>query len=585
MTDASPQQPPQPPDQAELIRQAVAHLREEFAAVPPTGRAGEVWVERLAMPDGARLHTAIQLPDSPGPHPTIVMRTPYPHLRAMTEAYAEGLTERGFAVVWQACRGTGQSEGDWEPNVNERADGLALLAWLERQDFAQSIGYFGSSYLALTGWAMADAMPAKVKALYLSHYGTDRFTSAYCRGLFRHDVLTAWAMENAGFPVTADYLASCRYRPQVEVDQALWGGRLDWYRQWVSNPNRDDPYWTTGFWAELAAIPSRVTTPVCLVEGWFDHHLGSALQTWQALPEATRRRSRLRIGAWNHTFQPCVTGDDFASNETADALAWFDALLKGGPGAAGQAGRVEYYLVGAGRWQAAARFPLPTAGEAVFYLTAPDGVPAGAVGGLSGAVPTTTGQARFVYDPDDPVPTHGAESCLRSQTAQGSLAQAEPGRRSDVLSFVSAPLVEDLTVAGPIRIELNVSSTAEDTAFAVKLCEVTAGGLTRNLRTTVATLAYRDGQNRPVPYEPGQVVRVQLETWDIAWRLPRGSRLRLDVSSSDFPQYSAHTNTPGVWSLQTKAAPAHQTLHWGGDSPARLILPLAAVQSDKECPR
>lgn len=119
---------------------------------------------------------------------------------------------------------------------------LDKLSWID------CMGYKGASYLALTGWAMADAMPSKVRSMYLTVYGTSRHTSAYKDGLFRQDILTAWAMSNAGFPVSADYLTSAAYRPQVQVDEALWGKRLDWYRDWITHTDADDPYWQQGFW-------------------------------------------------------------------------------------------------------------------------------------------------------------------------------------------------------------------------------------------------------------------------------------------------------------------------------------------------
>lgn len=125
----------------------------------------------------------------------ILQRSPYVHLMDMYLLHGKNLAQRGFIYILQFCRGTGQSEGEWEPNVNERQDGLDTLNWLQNEPWVKNIGYWGNSYLALTGWCMADAVPSKVKGMYLSVYGTDRFTSAYSKGMFRHDVLTSWAME------------------------------------------------------------------------------------------------------------------------------------------------------------------------------------------------------------------------------------------------------------------------------------------------------------------------------------------------------------------------------------------------------
>ena len=187
----------------------------------------------LPMQDGVRLYTEIFKPEGLAQFPVLIQRSCYPNQQPLYEINGVELTRRGYGYVVQTCRGTGKSEGHWEPNVNERPDGRDTLQWLNDQPWAESIGYFGASYLALTGWAIADIVPPKVKGMMLTVYGTDRFKSAYEKGLFRHDVLTGWAMQNAGHPVTADYLESCRFRPHDKVDEALWGGTLDWYQDWI----------------------------------------------------------------------------------------------------------------------------------------------------------------------------------------------------------------------------------------------------------------------------------------------------------------------------------------------------------------
>lgn len=117
----------------------------------------------------------------------------------------------------------------------------------------------------------------------LTVYGTDRFKSAYEKGLFRHDVLTGWAMQNAGHPVTADYLESCRFRPHDKVDEALWGGTLDWYQDWIHATRRTDAYWQQGWWKLLADVPGNTKVPVYIIDAWYDHHFGSAINTYASL--------------------------------------------------------------------------------------------------------------------------------------------------------------------------------------------------------------------------------------------------------------------------------------------------------------
>ena len=150
---------------------------------------------------------------------------------------------------------------------------------------------------------MADAVPEKVKTMYLGVYGCDRHTSAYKDGLFRQDILTAWAMGNAGVPVEAPLLESCAYRPQTEVDEKVWGVHLDWYRDWITNTDRDSAYWSDGFWKELKEIPGKVKIPVFIREGWYDHHLGSAIVTYESLSEEAKKHSVIQIGIMDTVLQ------------------------------------------------------------------------------------------------------------------------------------------------------------------------------------------------------------------------------------------------------------------------------------------
>lgn len=543
---------------------AEAYSKEKQKEICAAGEKKEIM---LPMRDGVRLRTVFQFPDIKGArsYPTILMRSCYPFMEVILEQQAIEYSKRGFLFIFQWCRGTGGSEGEWVPNVNERNDGLDTLEYLQQQDYVGNIGYLGDSYLALTGWCMADAVPPKVKTMYLGVYGCDRHTSAYKDGLFRQDILTAWAMGNAGTAVEAPYQESCAYRPQVEVDEKLWGVRLDWYRDWITHPDREDPYWQEGFWGMLGQIPSKVRIPLFIREGWYDHHLGSAIVTYERLSEEAKAHSVLQIGPWNHSFMPAVTGqplEHLKTEEIDTALDWFTRILKNGdiPEKAAYT-----YVIGADEWKKWDTFPVQETKDQSWMLQKD--------GGLAEAA----GQddvLSFVYDPEHPVISHGAESLFQTQEDVGSLLQPEPGSRDDVLSFVSEPLTEAMEIEGKIRAHLFVSSAAEDTAFSAKLMEVFENGETVNIRGSITTLAYRNGADRRGTYTPGEVVEINIEMWDVAWKLRKGSRLRLDISSSDFPQYSVHSNYPGIWSEQSETKKAKQSVYMGSTYPSEVILPI-----------
>ncbi|MBQ6222955.1 MAG: CocE/NonD family hydrolase [Solobacterium sp.] len=528
---------------------------------------GEITQEERMLPadDNVRLYTVITKPKEKKAYPAIVQRSCYVNNIEIGKTTAIECAKRGFMYVFQMCRGTGDSEGTWEPNVNDRADGLALLRYLNAQEDVLNIGYQGASYLAYTGWIMADAVPEKVKAMYLTVYGTDRHTSAYKDGLFRQDILTAWAMGNAGRKIEADYFESLAYRPQIQVDEALWGGKLPWYRDWITNTSRTDEYWKEGLWKQLREIPEKVCIPVFIAEGWYDHHLGSALKGYTVLNESAKTHSTLQIGPWNHSFMPAIYGHPDQKNgfsrSIEDMFSWFYGILAEGKV---PEKKISWYVIGADEWRTFPEYPVVMPEKKLLYF--------GENGKLLDA-PGTDGSRSYIYDPEDPVRSHGAESLFASQQEVGSRLQPGPDSRPDILSFVSEPLQENLTVIGKPAVELYVSTCAEDTCFTIKIMEVFENGDAYNIRNGITTLAYRNDSPERITYIPGEQIKIRIETWDVAWMLKKGSRIRVDISSSNFPEFSIHPNKAGVWSLIPDTVKAEETIYYGTSRPSVLILP------------
>ena len=557
-----------------MIQQGIAALTEEYQSLscPPEVSPAPIKEIMLPMSDGVSLQTICHRPEGKGPFPTIVMRSSYPFLQRLHHIHAVEYSTRGFAFIYQFCRGQGKSEGKWEPNINDRQDGKETLDWLASQEWVKNIGYWGSSYLAFTGWIIADIVPDKVKTLYLTHYGTDRFASAYQNGLFRQDVLTAWAMGNAGFLIEAEYFESLKYRPQVNVDEDLWGQKLDWYRDWITNTNRRDAYWNEGFWEQLREIPGKLKLPVYIGEGWYDHHLGSALNTFISLSSESKKHSTFRIGAWNHNFEPCLEGKechDLRNSDVRSAFSWFNTILKKEEE---PEGKVLAYEIGSDSWKESQTYPFSNTNQRTFYLSAEEALPKAS--SLIDQVEKNTSSLSYVYDPDNPVYSHGAESTLYSIEEIGSLKQPDCGWREDVISFISKSIEHDLHILGRIQVKLYVSSTADDTAFSAKLMEVHPDGSAYNIRSGITTLGYRAGADvQRMEYIPGEIVEAEIDMWDISWNLKKNSRLRLDITSSDFPQYAIHTNYAGIWALQKKARKAEQTLYFSEKFPSQIMIP------------
>lgn len=525
-----------------------------------------IYEEKMVpMRDGVKLYAYCYLPEGEGPFPVIQQRSCYAEMDFINKPTGEELAKRGYAYICQHCRGTGKSEGHWEPIVNEREDGLDTLDWITAQPWSGNIGIYGSSYLALVGWIVADAVPEQVKSMYLSNYGVDRYTSAYKDGLMRHDILTSWAMDNAGFPVTADYMESCRYRPHNEVDEKLWGRRLPWYQDWLSNPYRTCDFWQQGIWKKLSEIPRDIRIPLYISDSWYDHHLGSALFSYDRLPDEIKAHTTLEIGSWNHLMQLCLQDKPTANamtNMTKTMVQWFEATLKREekPEAA-----IHTYEIGADKWNTWECWPVKEEKTETLYFA-----PADKDGCRQLTETPVDGTAGFVYDPEEPVPSHGAESMLHTMAEVGSMLQPEPDWRDDVLSFISEPLERDTHILGQMKAKLFVSSDAEDTAFTAKIMEVNEEGKAYNIRSTITTLC----SAQDMTYTPGEVREVALDMWDIDWQLKKGSRIRVDISSSDFPQYAVHSNFAGPWAEQAVTKKAKQTIYMGAEYPSALAIPV-----------
>lgn len=181
------------------------------------------------------------------------------------------------------------------------------------------------------------------------------------------------------------------------------------------------------------------------------------------------------------------------------------------------------------------------------------------------------GSCGYTYDPDDPVPTNGGDCTLASWSKTGSLLQEKPGWRGDIISFLSEPLETDWIINGQIEVELWVKTDCENTAFFASIDEMTPEGRSYHIRTSAATIRHELPRN--MRYVPGTPVKVTADMSDVCYAVSAGSRIRIDVTSSDFPQYHAHSNQPGDWALAAENRIAHQIILTGGEYPSCVRIP------------
>lgn len=553
----------------------------------------------VPMSDEAKLHTLLFLPSPGKSFPVILMRNPYPHLKPYLEMQAQLFVQFGYAVVVQQCRGTGESNGDWTPFVNERQDGLDTIHWIIAQEWCDgNIATYGHSYLTAAQWAMADAVPEQVKTMVLSGFTTERYRQNYMNGMFRHDVYTGWAIDNSGIETTESsselFQRAMSVKPHINMDIELFGQPLPWYRQWITSVSKLDPYWSQGFWKQLQEIPGNINFPLLMIDGWYDQHLDGMIRDFYKLKKDIREQSKFIIGPWGHGLT--AIGDlQYPGSERnlfKDSLEWLDQHLQPqkemytlNVDAALQKKELSdkreellVYVIGESIWlQKSSLLNGNDTGDnafTTFYLSQE--------GTLTTKIDKVkSGNVSYIYDPSNVIPSHGGAALLRylsgaeDATPAGSMRQPAPNYRADVCSFVSTSLDKDIKIMGSINVHLFVSTDVEDTSFFVNVMDVNEDGESYNIREGITSLVYRNHAEQKQTYTPGEIVEIKIELWPIAWTIKKGHRLRLDIQSSSFPAYHVHQNTAEPWASATAVKSATQRIHMSQLEKSRIILPIS----------
>lgn len=545
---------------------------------------GELKTERVAMRDGVRLKTEVFFPEGKGSWPVILIRNPY-NFPGGFGFLARLFTRYGYVGVHQLARGRAESEGEWNPFMSERDDGLDTLDWLKAQPWQNgNIGLFGASYLSMVQWAMADAMPPEVKTMVPLVWGSDLRSVAYQGGMFRYEVVTTWAalmhdtsMDNWNM---GNFKKALTYRPHSDVGQVVFGAKLPWYEEWIQSPSGAAPIWRLPQTKLLAEIPPRVKIPVLSVGGWYDIFTPSQIDDYMRL--GSRNESRLIMGPWTHLVGSAGDGDLPLPDSRGGAallkrvLNWYGHYLKGEK--LDEWGPIETYAINEGKWSASKQWPPEGRRDRLYFHGAAQSRSC-AGGDLLNEQPGAAESITFVYDPEHPAPTRGGGGLLAFAIPGwgGSLPsmrdQAGLCERTDVLTWVSPPINKPVRIAGKMRVVFTVATTADDTAFTAKVIDVDAHGKAYNIQDAITSLAYRNGATMPTGYVPNLPVELTLDLSPIEWTVLPGHRLRVDVSSSNFPAYHAHSNYAGPWASQVRTRKARQSVSFSPEQPAYLELP------------
>ncbi|RLV55823.1 CocE/NonD family hydrolase [Aeromicrobium phragmitis] len=564
------------------------------------------------MRDGVRLATTLLIPHEL-PAPALLMRLPYGkqlYPGVVTHAMLPNpfdLVMAGYAVVWQDCRGTYDSEGEFAPWVNETDDGLDTLNWIRRQEWCSgSVGMYGLSYLAMAEWMAASRSPEGLRALASGFSATDFHAAWYSSGgaMSWHSVLmwsVGLALVDARRSLAAgegDVEVVARLQamaddpvPHLSVppnQQFLLSQQLPWWSDLTTHPELDE-HWRT---LNPAERPADVLVPALHLGGWFDIFIEDTVRSYMRLrsgagTEEARSGQRLIIGPWDHVNQTGVYLDRHFGPAAGAAtvgltrahLDHFDRSIHG-TAPNDEDAPVRIFVMGIDQWRDEADWPLPDTQYVDHYLEGAPGVNRiGNEGGLSTDLPSASAVDTYVFDPADPTPTMGGRMGWRgiALNAIGPVDQRAVEARPDVLCFTSPILQDPIEVTGHVALVLHATSSARDTDFTGKLVDVHPDGRAIYLTDGILRMRYRDGLDRPASMEPGRVYEITLNLGVTSNVFGRGHRIRVEVSSSNFPRYDCNPNTGRDVASESAGRDGIRAINRilrGANHPSRLVLPV-----------
>ncbi len=566
-----------------------------FLLMPGTVEAESygVTVEHNAtavMRDGTKLRADIYRPKAEGKFPVLLVRTPYDKTQEME--FGVRAAARGYVVVAQDVRGRFQSEGDWYPFKNESQDGYDTVEWAAALPYANGkVGMFGGSYVGATQYLAAIAKPPHLAGIcpnvtasnyhdgwtYQGGAFEQWFNESWSTGLAMNTMqrrvqsgqkAAAWTQK---LPVTA--------YPVLEAPSAE--GIAPYFADWLAHPNYDE-YWKQ--WS-IENHYAQIQVPVFSLGAWYDIFLGGTLRNYARLKkeagtEEARRGQKLMVYVGGHaggSNNKKVGEVDFGEKLPFDLnevmLGWYDVLLKGGTGAASAEKPVKIFVMGKNEWREEADWPLERAKSTKYYLhSAGAANTASGDGTLSTTAPGAEKADRFTYDPNDAVPTLGGPLCCGPfpPAGLGPQDQSKAESRNDVLIFTTPPFAKDLEVTGPVLLDLYVSSSAVDTDFTGKLVDVWPNGFAQNLTEGILRLRYRNSQEKPELATAGEAYHVTVDLWATSNVFLAGHKLRLEVSSSNFPRFDRNLNQASG----SRMSKATNIIYHDKAHPSALVLPL-----------
>ena len=615
-----------------LLLPGVALPRPLPAQPPADARDTDVVIERDVMVpvrDGTRLATHIYRPARggvpvTGRFPVLLDRTPY--ALATLDASARYFARHGYVVAVQNIRGRYKSEGKYSKLQPVGAeDGHDAIEWLARQPWSNGkVGTWGTSYAAHMQAGAAQLAPPSMKTAVLNQGGMPnawdhgvRYRGTYELG---RQLTWAWSqmLADARSPEAKKLLETEKVEDWYSVQPLRRGQnplslepeRFEkWYMYWYEHADYDD-YWKTPLLNWEERYDQTADIPMMHVGGWYDIFTAGTIRNFVELGKRKKAPQRLLVGPWTHSGNTrAFAGDVSFGAEAAISdfgtewhLRWFDHYLKGANTGVERETPIRLWVMGTGDghkdvdgrlfhggyWRNATEWPLAGTRLVPYYF--------GADGTLSREKPSVdSSSTTYTYDPKHPVPTIGGGSSARLK--DGGYDQRENDRfppsrapwlplksRPDVVVFETEPLAEDMTVIGPIVVTLYAASSALDTDFTAKLVDVyppTAAfptGFDLNITDAIVRGRYRATRERQVLLEPGKVYEYTIEPFPTANVFKKGHRIRIDISSSNFPRFDANPNTGEPLGKSRRQVAADNTIHHSARYPSHVVLPVAPAK-------
>ncbi len=563
----------------------------------------------IPMRDGCVLKGDLFRPDGAEKLPVLLNRTPYdkkfPLISALT-LDAIRAAQRGYNVVFVDCRGRFASEGVFTCFVDEARDGYDTIEHLARQPWADGqVGTFGASYMGATQWLAAATRPPSLKAMVPAITASDYHDGwTYQGGAFSLFFNVSWTMTSLGL---ARLMRERTTNPRAAEEIAVVMGSIDAMRErmdflplkefpmfragapyffdWLDHPCYDD-YWRA---LSIEERHAEIDVPALNIGGWYDIFQGGTIRNYLGMRArgagAAGRAATLMMGPWHHTlpFSSLVGQVDMGFRSSPISidldgvqLDWFDHWLKGKANGAADGAPVRLYVMGRNEWRDEKAWPLPGTEWRRYYLHSRGRAnSAHGDGALATDAPGAEPADSFLYNPLNPVPTAGGGLCCYPNSVPGgAFDQTMVEHRGDVLVYSTEPLAEDLEVIGPVKFTLYASSSAPDTDFTAKLVDVGPCGFARNLTDGILRARVRESQASPRLMRPGQIYEFTIDLWSTANLFKAGHRIRLEVSSSNFPRFDRNPNTGHDLFADAETQPAMQTVRHDREFASYLTLPV-----------